>query len=155
MEEKIKELSNKIEELRVYLNNPLDSSQDITDLTLRQIIDLEIDNKGYLIDYIEFEKLQAELKGYLLGQSDKEKEIEYRLKENNMQHNFECGVKIGVEQGQSDYKKKVKDEINKLKEDIKLNWKHYQYNYNPAGSEKRKRELLSKIDNLLKELEIK
>jgi hypothetical protein len=56
--------------------------------------------------------------------------------------------------GQSDYKKKVEDVIKKLKEDIKLNWEHYQYNYNPAGSEKRKKELLSKIDNLLKELEI-
>lgn len=44
---------------------------------------------------------------YLQGQSDTKKEIEYRLKENNMQHNFECGVKIGVEQGQSDFKENL------------------------------------------------
>ena len=69
----IEDLNYKIEELRAYLNNPLDSSQDISDLSLRQIIDLEIDNKGYLIDYIEFEKLRAELKGI---QSQKQKIIE-------------------------------------------------------------------------------
>jgi len=59
----IEDLNYKIEELREYLNVPLESSQDISDLSLRQIIDLEIDHKGYLIDYIEFEKLRAELKG--------------------------------------------------------------------------------------------
>lgn len=58
-------LGYRIEELRAYLNNPLDSSQDVLDLSLRQIIDLEIDHKGYLIDFIEFEKLRAELKGRL------------------------------------------------------------------------------------------
>ena len=75
--DKIEDLNYKIEELREYLNVPLESSQDISDLSLRQIIDLEIDHKGYLIDYIEFEKLRAELKGI---QSQKQNFIE-KIKE--------------------------------------------------------------------------
>ena len=77
----IEDLNYKIEELREYLNIPLESSQDISDLSLRQIIDLEIDHKGYLIDYIEFEKLRAELKGI---QSQKQKIIEEIEKNANM-----------------------------------------------------------------------
>ena len=107
----IEDLNYKIEELREYLNVPLESSQDISDLSLRQIIDLEIDHKGYLIDYIEFEKLRAELKGI---QSQKQKiieEIEKRIKDldiliNNltlikksktmdmMKHHLTCEIKV-------------------------------------------------------------
>jgi hypothetical protein len=42
--------------------------------------------------------------------------------------------------------------LDELKEHISANWKHYQYNYNSAGSKKRKKELLQKLDELKQKL---
>jgi hypothetical protein len=39
---------------------------------------------------------------------------------------------------------------SELKEDLKENWKHYQYNYNPSESMRVQKELFEKIDTLFK-----
>jgi len=60
-----------------------------------------------------------------------------------------CQAKLSQAQEDAD---KFDKFIESLKEDIELNWKHYQYNYNPSGSLNRKEELLNKINKLAREM---